>query len=89
MKVCFLSGLKQIVGSEEVDWEYKGRLSGLLEVLCTHYGSKLRCLIMDPDCPGRYSPFLKILVNGEDAGRNDPELQGAETVFLFLPIAGG
>ena len=31
MKLCFLSGLKEIVGQEEVEIVYAGRLTGLLE----------------------------------------------------------
>ncbi len=89
MKLCFLSGLKEIIGQEEVEIEYVGRLSGLLEILCTKHGKRLRSLLLDPEDPGKKSAFVKILVEGEDVGRTDPELGGEETIFLFLPIAGG
>jgi len=89
MKLCFLSGLREIVGQEEVDLEYEGRLSGLLETLCERYGHSLRRLLLDAEDPGRKSSFVKILVNGEDVGHADPELRGEEKIFLFLPIAGG
>ena len=89
MKLCFLSGLKEILGQEEVDMEFSGRLSELLESLCTRHGDRLKAVLMDPDSPEERSPFLKILVDGEDVRQENPELTGNETVFLFLPIAGG
>ncbi len=89
MKLCFLSGLRELVGQEEVEIDYTGRLSGLLEILGRKHGERLRGLLLDPEDPGKKSPFVKILVEGEDVGQADPELGGGETVFLFLPIAGG
>jgi molybdopterin converting factor small subunit len=89
MKLCFLSGLREIVGREEVEIEYAGSLSGLLALLSRRHGEPLQRLLLDPENPGRKSPFLKILVEGEDAGKADPVLKGGETIFLFLPIAGG
>ena len=89
MKLCFLSGLREIVGREEVELEFEGRLSELLETLCERHGQDLRRLLLDAEDPGRKSLFVKILVDGEDAGQADPELRGGETIFLFLPIAGG
>lgn len=89
VKLCFLSGLKEIVGKEEVDLEYAGRLSDLLTSLSRTHGDRLERLLLDPHNPGSKSPFVKILVEGEDVGKADPELRGEETIFLFLPIAGG
>lgn len=89
MKLRFLSGLREIVGEEEVDLAYEGRLSDLLESLCGRHGEPLRRLLIDAANPGRKSPFVKILVDGEDVGQGDPELEGEEEIFLFLPIAGG
>ncbi len=89
MKLCFLSGLKEIVGQEEFDMEFSGRLSELLEPLCSLHGDKLKRVLMDPHRPEKRSPFLKILVDGEDVRQEDPALTGSETLFLFLPIAGG
>lgn len=89
MKLCFLSGLREIVGREEVEIDYAGSLSGLLALLIRHHGEPLQRLLLDPENPGRKSPFVKILVEGEDVGKSDPHLKGGETIFLFLPIAGG
>ena len=89
MKLCFLSGLKEIVGQEEVEIDYTGRLTGLLEILSQRYGERLRMLLLDPEAQGKKSAFVKVLVEGEDVAQTDPELRGEETVFLFLPIAGG
>jgi molybdopterin converting factor small subunit len=89
VKLRFLSGLREIVGGEEVDLAYVGRLSELLESLCDRHGESLRRLLLDTENPGRKSPFVKILVDGEDVGQGDPELGGEEEIFLFLPIAGG
>ena len=89
MKLCFLSGLKEIVGQEEVEIDYTGRLTGLLEILSQRYGERLRMLLLDPETQGKKSAFVKVLVEGEDVAQTDPELRGEETVFLFLPIAGG
>jgi hypothetical protein len=84
-----LSGIKEIVGREEVEIQYAGRLSGLLELLCERHGEELRRVVKDPDRPEGKSPFLKILVDGQDTQEENPELTGSETLFLFLPIAGG
>lgn len=89
MRLCFLSGLREIVGQEEVEIEYSGRLSSLLETLCAMYDERLGILLLDTENPARKSPFVKILVDGEDVGQADPELGGGEKIFLFLPIAGG
>lgn len=89
MKVCFLSGLKQVAGSQDVTLDYRGPLSGLLADLCGRYGPDMRRRLMDPDEPGVRNAFLKVLVDGEDVREEDPQLTGSETVFLFLPIAGG
>jgi hypothetical protein len=89
MRICFLSGLKEVVGRAELDLAYEGSLSELLEDLCARYGQELRCLIMDPHEPGALNPFVKILIDGEDIRHGDPVLSGNETVFVFLPIAGG
>jgi hypothetical protein len=89
MRLCFLSGLKEVVGTEEIEIAYAGRLSDLLETLCREHGERLRSLLLDSERPGRKSAFVKVLVEGEDVGQTDPELRGEETIFLFLPIAGG
>ena len=89
MKLCFLSGLREIVGEEEVELEYAGKLSDLLAVLSDKHGERLRNLLLDPENPERKNAFVKVLVEGEDVGKGDPELRGEETIFLFLPIAGG
>lgn len=89
MRVVFLSGLKEVVGMDEIDLPYSGRLSGLLEGLAERYGQELAQVLFDPAEQGARSPFLKVLVDDQDAHREDPELLGGETVTLFLPIAGG
>ncbi len=89
MKVCFLSGLKEVTGRQELELVYHGPLSGLLETLCDRYGPELHGRVMDPENPGARNVFLKILVDGRDIREEDPDLEGTETVFLFLPIAGG
>ncbi len=89
MKVCFLSGLKEAAGRQELEIAYRGPLSGLLETLCDRYGLELRARVMDPENPGARNAFVKILVDGWDVREEDPDLAGTETVFLFLPIAGG
>ena len=89
MNIIFLSGLKEIVGQEEWELEYEGRLSGLLETLCEMYGKPLRRLLFDSDTPGGKNTFVKILVNGRDVREDDPDLSGEETLYLFLPLAGG
>lgn len=89
MKVCFLSGLKDAAGHQDLEISYQGPLSGLLETLCQRYGPELRARIMDPHAQAGRNAFVKILVDGRDVQEEDPTLAGTETVFLFLPIAGG
>ncbi len=89
MKICFLSGLKEVAGRQELELAYRGPLSGLLEMLCDRYGQELCQRVMDPEKPGARNAFVKILVDGKDVREEDPDLNGSETVFLFLPIAGG
>jgi hypothetical protein len=89
MKVCFLSGLRESAGRGELELTFSGPLSVLLGELCDRCGPELRRRVMDPERPERRSPFVKILVDGEDVRQDDPTLAGTEVVFLFLPIAGG
>ncbi len=89
MKICFLSGLKEIVEQEELEIVYTGKLSNLLRELADRYGERLRSILFEPDTQEERSPFLKILIGGEDVRQADPVLTGDETVILFLPIAGG
>jgi molybdopterin converting factor small subunit len=87
--VFFLSGLQEIVGQDELKVAYSGKMSALLEKLCSRHGEELSRLLLDSRTDGQRSPFLKVLVNGADVRESDPDLAGDETVFLFLPIAGG
>ena len=89
MRLYFLSGLKERVGREVLEIDYSGRLSSLLQRLCDQYGEDLRRVLLDATDPGREGPFVKILVDGKDVGGEDLELGGGETLYLFLPIAGG
>lgn len=88
MKICFLSGLKEVVGQGELQMVYSGRLSDLLEKLCDLYGQGLRDMLL-PDESKVRNPQVKILVDDRDIRQEDPELVGNETIFLFLPLAGG
>ncbi len=89
MKICFLSGLKEVVGQGELQMDFSGRLSELLEKLCDLHGQDLRDLLLGPDESGGRNPQVKILVDERDIRQEDPELVGNETIFLFLPLAGG
>ncbi len=89
MKICFLSGLKEIVAQEELEIDFTGKLSSLLKELADRYGERLGAILFDSNPPEGRNPFLKILVEGEDVRQEDPLLAGDETIFLFLPIAGG
>ena len=89
MKICFLSGLKEIVEEEEIEMDYTGKLSALLEALSGRYGEGFRALLFDSDTQEKRNPFVKILVDGEDIRQKDPVLTGSETIVFFLPIAGG
>jgi molybdopterin converting factor small subunit len=87
--IYFLSGLQEIVGQNELKVTCSGRLSALLESLCHQHGEALARLLFESGTEGRRNAFFKILVNGVDVQQSDPDLSGDETVFLFLPIAGG
>ena len=89
MKICFLSGLKEIVDREELEIEFAGKVSELMEALCTRFGNRFRERVMASDSSRTRNPFAKILVDGEDIRSEDPVLTGQETLFIFLPIAGG
>ncbi|MEW6439529.1 MAG: MoaD/ThiS family protein [bacterium] len=87
--IHFLSGLKEFVGKHELRMHYCGSLSALLEKLGDRYGEAFCQCLFDPCGKDRRNPFLKILIDGVDVQGADPDLAGDETVFLFLPIAGG
>jgi len=89
VRVCFLSGVKEIVGHQEIQLPHCGELSELLEELCNRYGQGLRCVLFESPGQGQRNPWVKILVNGDDIKGKDPRLAGDETIVLFLPIAGG
>ena len=89
MKICFLSGFKQIVEQDEIEFEFTGKVSALLEALCGRFGDNFRHRLMGTDSEGKRNPFVKILVDGKDIKQEDPILEGEETLFIFLPIAGG
>ncbi len=89
MKICFLSGLKEIAGQEELEIVFAGKLSTLLKTLADRYGERFGSILFEPGTREERSPFLKILVGGEDVKQADPVLAGDETVILFLPVAGG
>jgi hypothetical protein len=42
VKICLLTGLKEIVGHDEIQIAHSGRLSVLLEDLSNRYGERLR-----------------------------------------------
>ena len=89
MKICFLSGFKEIVEQDEIEFDFTGKVSELLEALCRRFGDQFRYRLMEADSEGKRNPFVKILVDGEDIRKEDPVLKGEETLFIFLPIAGG
>lgn len=89
LTIWFLSGLKEQVGRSEVRLEYRGAVSGLLEELGRRYGQGWRERVFAEDAAAGRNPFVKILVNGEDIGDEDPELAGDETLIFFMPVAGG
>ena len=89
MKICFLSGLKDIIGQDAIELEFSGPVSSLLDALGQRYGDGLRDRIFEPGSGGKRNSFVKILVDGEDIRQGDPLLTGQETLFIFLPIAGG
>jgi len=90
MKICFLSGFIEIVGQEEIEIDFTGgKVSQLLEALCDRLGNRFRERLMSAEADSTRNPLVKILVNGEDIRQEDPVLKGEETLFIFLPIAGG
>jgi molybdopterin converting factor small subunit len=89
VKIRFLSGLKEIVGQNEIEVECSDLLSHLLEDLCNRYGEQFCRLLWGTEVQGKRNPYVKILINGEDIRDQDPRLAGDETIILFLPIAGG
>lgn len=87
--IYLLSGLREKAGAHELRISHRGRVSALLKDLCSRRGSAFSGVVFPfGEAAGR-NPFLKILVDGADVQDADPELSGDETIFLFLPIAGG
>jgi len=89
MKVCLLSGLKEIVGQEEIEIDFIGKVSELLDTLCNRFGNRFREQIMTNEADSTKNPFVKILVNGQDIRDEDPVLKDEDILYIFLPVAGG
>lgn len=87
--VYLLSGLRESAGTHELRIDHRGTVSALLKDLCGRHGPGFSGIVFPFGEAARRNPFLKILVDGADIQDADPELSGGETVFLFLPIAGG
>lgn len=87
--IYLLSGLRESAGTHELRIAHQGTVSDLLKDLCGRHGPAFSGVVFPfGEAAGR-NPFLKILVDGTDIQDADPELSGDETIFLFLPIAGG
>jgi|GEM_PF-1260154 len=87
--IYLLSGLRESAGTHELRMSHQGTVSALLKNLCGRHGPAFSGIVFPcGEAEGR-NPFLKILVDGADIQDADPELSGDETIFLFLPIAGG
>lgn len=88
--IYLLSGLRESAGTHELRISsHRGTVSALLKDLCDRHGPAFSGVVFPfGEAAGR-NPFLKILVDGADIQDADPELSGDETIFLFLPIAGG
>lgn len=87
--IYLLSGLRESAGTHELRISHRGTVSALLQSLCGRHGPAFSGIVFPfGEAAGR-NPFLKILVDGADIQDADPQLWGDETIFLFLPIAGG
>lgn len=90
VEVKFLARFRDITGERSVNIEYTGNISDLMNILTEKYGNEFKDALFDKE--GNIRDYMKILVNGDDAGASgglEAEIGDDDEVVIFQTIAGG
>lgn len=90
VEVKFLARFRDITGERSVNIEYTGNISDLMDILTEKYGNEFKDALFDKE--GNIRDYMKILVNGDDAGANgglEAEVSDNDEIVIFQTIAGG
>ncbi len=88
--IKFLARFKDITGDRDVEIDYNGSISGLIDILCFKYDNQFKEAIFNKK--GDLRDYMKILVNGEDIRTINglkTGLNEGDQVVIFQTIAGG
>lgn len=90
VKIKFLTRIKDITGNKELEMDYVGEISGLVDLLINKYGDVFQEALLNKK--GEFRDYIKILINGEDV-RNinglDSTIVKEDEIVIFQTIAGG
>ena len=90
VKIKFLARFKDIAGEKELEINYDGEISTLIEILTEKYDKGFKEALFNEN--GELREYMKILINGEDV-RNIDGLKTIVTendeIVIFQTIAGG
>jgi molybdopterin synthase sulfur carrier subunit len=90
VKIKFLARFKDITGEKELEINYDGEISTLIEILTEKYDKGFKDALFNEN--GELREYMKILINGEDL-RNIDGLKTIVTendeIVIFQTIAGG
>jgi molybdopterin synthase sulfur carrier subunit len=90
VKIKFLARFKDITGEKELEINYDGEISTLIEILTEKYDKGFKDALFNEN--GELREYMKILINGEDV-RNIDGLKTIVTendeIVIFQTIAGG
>jgi molybdopterin synthase sulfur carrier subunit len=88
VEIKFLARFRDITGQRSIKIEHNGNITDLINILTEKYGNEFKDALFDKK--GELRDYMKILVNGEDAGRGlDGEVKEDDEVVIFQTIAGG
>lgn len=89
VNIKFLARFKDITGEKELEIDYDGEMSTLIDLLVEKYGEEFKEALLNKE--GEFKDYIKILINGEDIRTiNGSETIGKEDeIVIFQTIAGG
>lgn len=88
VEVKFLARFRDITGERSVIIEHNGKIADLIDILTEKYGNEFKDALFDKE--GQLRDYMKILVNGEDAGEGlEAQVKDDDEIVIFQTIAGG